>query len=155
MSRVLILAFGNPLRSDDGVAWHAARALEGKFPESAVGIVCLHQLAPELAETVSRAERVIFVDAATAGNDNAGSVQAKEIHADDASSSRSASFSHSFSPSGLLGLALHLYGAAPRAFCVTMTGSRFDHGESLSPAVAAALPDFISRLELLIQSALG
>src|ERR1700758_3673560 len=66
LPRALIIAYGNPLRSDDGVAWRAAEALRQKFSPAEVEIACLHQLAPELAETVSRFACVIFVDAASA-----------------------------------------------------------------------------------------
>ena len=40
MPSVLIIAYGNPLRSDDGLAWHAAKAIEGKFGSSEVEILC-------------------------------------------------------------------------------------------------------------------
>ena len=63
-ARVLIIAYGNPLRCDDGVAWRAAEALEGKFPSEQVEILRLHQLAPELADAVRQRELVLFVDAA-------------------------------------------------------------------------------------------
>ena len=68
MPRVLIVAYGNPLRSDDGVAWSAADELEKKFPGGNVEILRAHQLAPELADAVSRFEGVIFIDAATASD---------------------------------------------------------------------------------------
>ena len=70
MARVLIVAYGNPMRSDDGLAWHAADKLEGKYSPSEVEILRVHQLAPELAENVSRSEAVIFVDAAMADGAN-------------------------------------------------------------------------------------
>jgi hypothetical protein len=37
-------------------------------------------------------------------------------------------------------MAAELYGAAPRAYGATLLGKNFDHGESLSSDVAAALP---------------
>ena len=155
MPHVLILAYGNPLRSDDGVAWHAAEALEGRFPPSEVEILRTHQLAPELAENVSHTRCTIFVDAAAAkdaGNGHAGQIEVQEIHSDGLSSAPPVSFSHSLSPDHMLGLASRLYGAVPRAFCVTMTGGNFDHGESLSPPVLAALPTLIAHIEQIVQS---
>ena len=61
--RVLVIAYGNPIRSDDGVAWHAAEEIRRKL-ESLVEVICVHQLTPELAEEISRVSTVIFVDAA-------------------------------------------------------------------------------------------
>jgi hydrogenase maturation protease len=145
MPRVLILAYGNPLRSDDGLAWRATDALEGKFPATEVEILRLHQLAPELAETVRHCSAVIFVDAAEGGTP--GEVRCEELR-DTAAETR---FSHQLSPQAVLALARQLYDATPRAFCVTMTGQSFDHGETVSPAVAAALPHLIARIEALVR----
>ena len=63
MARVLILGCGNPLRGDDGVGWHAAERLLKRSAELDATIKSCHQLTPELAEPVSKAERVIFIDA--------------------------------------------------------------------------------------------
>jgi hypothetical protein len=38
---------------------------------------------------------------------------------------------------------------------VTLTGECFDHGESLSPVVAAALPALVTRIEALVQQFLS
>ena len=155
MPAVLIVAYGNPLRGDDGVAWRAADALGGKFPESRVDILCLHQLAPELAETASRFERVIFVDAASKQTGEPGKIRVEQIRADDIARHQGAAFGHSLSPAAVLALAANLYGAKLQAFSVTVTGRNFGHGEGLSPSVTAALPDLISRIEFLVQSALS
>lgn len=140
MPRVLIVAYGNPLRSDDGVAWRAADALEGKLPDSEVEILEMHQLAPELAENLSRVEAVIFVDASEKGEPG-------EIHCEELSPTSEAPFAHQLSPGAVLLLARQVYGAGPRAFSLTLTGECFDHGEALSPAVVAALPGLVARIE--------
>jgi hydrogenase maturation protease len=151
MPRILIVAYGNPLRCDDGIAWRAADALEGKFAAAEVEILRLHQLAPELAETVSRFGAVIFVDAAARSDTSAGEVGCEEIFPS-ASENR---FTHQLSPHTVLSLAAQLYGACPRAFCVTSTGLCFEHGDSLSPEVAASLPGLVSRIEALVRKFLG
>ena len=147
MPRALILAYGNPLRSDDGVAWRAAEALRQKFPPGEIEVACRHQLAPELAETVSRFQRVIFVDAASSPQGFPGEVRVEDLGRK--GSTDSATYSHTLSPHAVLRLAETLYGATPRAWSVTVTGQNFDHGEELSPAVAAALPDLVARIEEL------
>ncbi len=150
MPRVLIIAYGNPLRSDDGVAWRAADAVEGKFPASELELTRVHQLAPELAETVSRFEAVIFVDAAE-GKGNPGEVRCEEV----SPAAGEARFSHQLSPRAVLGLAKTLYGTSLNAFSVTLTGQSFEHGEALSPAVVAALPGLIERIVTLAQQFLA
>ena len=151
-SAVLILAYGNPLRGDDGVAWRAADALQDKFPETQVEIRCLHQLTPELAETVSRFACVIFVDAASPQAGKPGEIRVEELLTETITGT---AVGHSLSAGSLLALAASLYGAKPRAFSVTVTGEDFGHRDRLSPVVAAAVPDLIRRVESLARSALS
>jgi hydrogenase maturation protease len=153
MARILIVAYGNPLRCDDGLAWRAADELEKRFCGSDFEILRTHQLAPELAETVSRFETVIFVDAASANGTESspGDVRSAAV----TTSGETPRFSHQLSPGAVLALAAQLFGAAPRAFSVTLTGQCFDHGESLSPTVEAAIPALVVRVEELVRSALA
>jgi hydrogenase maturation protease len=102
---------------------------------------------------VSRFETVIFVDAAlTEGtNGSPGEVRSNAVVA----SHESPRFSHQLSPGAVLALAAQLFGRAPRAFSVTLTGQCFDHGESLSPMVEAAIPALVARIEALVRSAVA
>jgi hydrogenase maturation protease len=144
---LLIVAYGNPLRSDDGVAWQAAAALQEKFNSQEAEILTLHQLGPEVAESASRSECVIFVDAA-AGPGRPGEIQTKEVLSSDTDTETSA-FCHAMSPSHVLALAAQLYQRRPRAFSVSVVGENFNHGESLSAAVKVALPALLARIEQL------
>jgi len=145
-----MIAYGNPMRSDDGIAWRAADALALKVSELDVEILRLHQLTPELAETVSHFGIVIFVDAASCDGSEGkpGTIRVEEIRG---GTSEPAHFSHVLSPTKILDLALQLYNASPRAFVITMAGENFDHGDSLSPAAAEALPELVARIEHLIK----
>jgi hydrogenase maturation protease len=152
MARVLIVAYGNPLRSDDGVAWRAADSLEGKLASSNVEILRTHQLTPEVAEISSRVEAVIFVDAASKdGASRPGEIREAPI----VPIKETPSFSHHLSPGAVMALTRDLYGASPHASSVTLTGQCFDHGESLSPVIAATLPAFVARIEGLVQQLLS
>jgi hydrogenase maturation protease len=149
MPTVLIVAYGNPMRSDDGVAWHAADALASKFPESYIEILRLHQLTPELADTARNFRCVIFVDAASCDDplNKPGAIWVAEIRG----AAEPARFSHVLSPQKVLDLAVQLYGASPRAFVITVAGDNFNHGNSLSPAVAAALPELLAQISVLVK----
>jgi hydrogenase maturation protease len=150
MPTVLIVAYGNPMRCDDGVAWRAAEILNTKFQPPDVEILCLHQLTPELADTVRNFRTVIFVDAASCdgSRDKPGTIRVEEIRG---GRSEPARFSHVLSPKRVLDLALQLYGAGATAFVVTVAGENFGHGDSLSALVAAALPELIAKIERLIK----
>lgn len=150
MPRILIIAYGNPLRSDDGVAWRAAEALRKRFSADEIEIHCVHQLAPELAESVSQFPGVIFVDAASAPASHPGEINVETLGGNDVRESTT-HFPHALSPRAVVRLAETLYGAKPQAFSVTVTGQNFDHGEALSPAVASALQNLVTRIALLVR----
>lgn len=148
MIRILILAYGNPLRGDDGVAWRAAEELSVKFTAPELEIVCVHQLTPEMAEKVSWADAVIFLDASEDGEP--GEVRCKPL----LEPFGDVRFSHQLSPVAILALSKQLYGASPLAYSVTLTGQCFDHGDTLSSAAAAALPLLIGRIQALVHQLL-
>lgn len=133
MARILILAYGNPLRSDDGLGWRAAEAL---LEESAAGmeIRTCHQLLPEVAEPVSRADTIFFIDATRDGEP--GEVRCMPVTPE----KDAGRFTHQLSPAGILALSAELYGHVPKAFLMSICGDSFDLGEKLSPVVAASLP---------------
>jgi hydrogenase maturation protease len=134
---VLVIAWGNPLREDDAVAWHVLEGLRSLKPRPGLPALHLrhaHQLTPEMAECVSRARGVVFVDARRDGVP--GEVRCEEI----APSAGSNPLAHSLSPQALLLYAEQLYGRAPRAVVLSIAGERFGMGEALSPAVRHAVP---------------
>jgi len=137
MAGTLIIGYGNPLRGDDGLGWHAAARLEEALRGRGVRILKHHQLLPELAEPVSEADRVIFVDAAV--GENPGEMEEQAV----LPGRQGSSFSHEFDPPGLLRFAEKIYGRCPEATMFTVTGARFGYEEGLSPAVEKALPELI------------
>lgn len=146
MEHVLVIAYGNPLRSDDGVAWQAANELRRDLPWAA-RIICAHQLTPEVAEDVSRADLVIFLDASSTGKP--GTVRCQAVSA----RSRKPCFSHHLAPADLLGWCHRLYSAKPRAFLISVDGERFDYGQGLSVRALNAVPLVVERVSKLIDHA--
>lgn len=126
---VLVLAIGNPLREDDGAAWEIA----GKIRKDNLDVRLVRQLVPELAQDVSRAEAVLFIDAREGGEP--GSVHLAPVKP----ASDRLGLTHTVSPRALLFYAETLYGRTPRAHLLTVTGERFGHGEELSPRVQEAV----------------
>jgi hydrogenase maturation protease len=134
---VLVIAWGNPLREDDGVGWHVLEALRAARPRPGGHVFRLrhaHQLTPELAEPVSHAAGVVFVDARRDGTP--GTVRCEPV----APSAGSNPLAHTLGPSGLLLLAEQRYGRAPRAVVISVTGACFAFGEGISPCVRRAIP---------------
>ena len=144
MARVLILGYGNPLRSDDGLGWQVAVQLFRANRSADVEVLPCHQLTPELAETISKAATVLFIDCTKLGVP--GEFRCEEIHWQ----TGSISFTHDLSPSALLDLAAQLFGSCPRAFLLTICGECFATGEALSPAVSREIPKLKERVSELI-----
>ncbi|MGC9951301.1 MAG: hydrogenase maturation protease [Bryobacteraceae bacterium] len=114
---VVVIGYGNSLRGDDGAGPFVANHIPG-------AIAC-HQLTPELAEPISKADRVIFVDA------HAG-VPAGQISIRPVAPCPS-SLLHRCDPATLLAWSQQLYGRAPEAILIGIGAGSFDLGEGLSP----------------------
>src|SRR5437762_2384590 len=106
---LLVIGYGNTLRCDDGAGIKAAEAVAAlNLP--GVSVITRHQLVPELAEPISQAHAVVFVDAnAKAAAD---SPQFSEIQPEDSGQI----FDHAANPRSLLGLTRRLFGLAPQAW---------------------------------------
>jgi hydrogenase maturation protease len=146
MIRALILACGNSLRGDDAAALHVARELRSGLCEPETAIHSSTQWTPELAETISEVDVVIFVDASAVLPP--GAVQIRKVSPiPDAPGS----FSHRSSPSGLLALAKRLYAVIPSsAFLITIGAQSFELSEKLSEPVRLAIPEVIDRIKAIL-----
>jgi hydrogenase maturation protease len=150
VTEILVIGCGNPLRADDGVGRYAAERLEElEIP----GVRCIpcHQLTVELCEPVSRAGRVVFIDAREGGP---GELEVREIPPAGAET-EAGSFSHHLDASRLLAMAEVLYGRAPGAVEITVGGLDFGYREALSPEVAARLPELVERVREMARGAEG
>ena len=135
---VLVVGYGNPLRGDDGIGWHAARLLATDPRLADARVLAQHQLVPELAVDVSRASLVVLVDAAAEGDP--GSVRVRKV---EPRPPAPATWSHHLDPQTLAGLAEALYGARPPMVLVSVSAGSFAEGDGLSSALERALPEVV------------
>lgn len=145
MPRILIIAFGNPLRGDDGVAWHVADLLHERLSSDEVQILSVHQLTPELAECVSQAGGAIFLDARQ--NGKPGYVSWTRV----VQRPGNIYGTHMLTPAQLVALSYALYRNRTDAYEVSVTGESFAHGEALSDNVKCSLPQMIVLVDRLTQ----
>ncbi len=145
IARVLIIGFGNPSRSDDGLGWHVARQLARDLSASDVRVIAAQQLTPEMAEFASRAETLLFIDASRQGQP--GSLRCQPV----SSATSPSGYSHDLSPAVILELAQELYGYSPPAHLLTITGANFETGESLSPTVLASIPALLAQVANIVK----
>ena len=137
--RTLIIGCGNPLRGDDGAGWEVASRLAATIPKEAAHIMTVHQLTPELAEPVSEAELVIFIDAAD--GENCGTWRCDEVKLSPMSGN---SLGHHFDVSALLAYSQAIFHSSPQAFVVSVAAKSFEFQDNLTPAVEALLPDVVN-----------
>lgn len=136
--RLLIIGYGNPLRSDDGIGGLIAKELAQLIGGSAT-VLTAHQLTPELAQPISEADLVIFIDACYEGAP--GSWQCESIRAAPAPSQ---TFAHHLTPPTLLIYTRAVFNVEPFALLVSVAGGSFEYGQNLSPGVAAVMPEIVS-----------
>jgi hydrogenase maturation protease len=136
----LIIGYGNRLRSDDGVGFRAAELLGERSVNADVQILAVPQLTPELVEPISRAQRVIFIDAAAEGPP--GEIRQRTL----AASAAGAAFTHQMTPEALLAGAVALYGTSPSGVLYSICGESFVLGEQLTPAVERAVIELVEEL---------
>lgn len=161
MKHVLVAGFGNLYRRDDGVARFVVNTLFERLDRPAldpmddgfedmghpVDAVLLHQLVPELAETLVDYDLVIFVDAHVATIPEAIHEERIDV------SFRTPFVSHNTHPSTVLALTQQLHGRTPDAVLLSLLGHDFDFGEGLSPETAALVVPAVDRILALVQEA--
>ncbi len=103
--------------------------------------MAVHQLTPELMLAISRAQRVIFIDAAAEGLP--GEIRRQEL----AAHSAPAAFTHEAGPASLLAGAAALYGSTVSGVLYTIAGETFAFGEQLTPVVERSLATLLAMIE--------
>ncbi len=135
---VLVIGYGNILRRDDGVGWAAARRLADQLPADLALVLAVPQLLPELADRISRALLVIFIDADA--QLAPGQMKKRVLRPRKRSSQP---IVHHQTPAEMLRLAHHVYQRSPRALLYSVGGSNFSFGCSLSAPVRSALRNVV------------
>ena len=148
--RFLIIGYGNELRGDDAagprVAMHIA-----KWELEDVKTLSVHQLTPDLASDVARADYAIFVDAC-GGDHCSRTVQLEPIVGDCIPSSLPHNTTHHGNPWTLLNLAETIYGHSPQGWLLQIPTERFDFGAGLSSTAQSGCDSAIRTIERFLQN---
>ena len=149
MTSALLLACGNPLRGDDGFGgWVASRAQE-QFDSSQLDVMASRQFTPEMAEPISTADTVIFLDCSATSEP--GQIS---LHPVEATTKPARIMTHHMSPESLLWMSHELYGRVPRvAYLITVGGASFKMEERLSDAIRGAVPAVLTMVKEIVDSA--
>lgn len=143
---ILVVGYGNLLRQDDGIGQHIANTIAAwNLPQ--VKAMAVHQLTPELAEWLLKAEIAIFVDAYPMTTSQDLCIQPLELAESGMTSG------HSCDPQSLLALTQAVYGYHPRSWWVMVPGVNFELGEALSPIADQGIQTALQQIDQLIQAA--
>jgi hydrogenase maturation protease len=145
---VLVVGYGNALRGDDGVGWHAAGRLAADPRLAGAQVLARHQLTPELAADVAAASLVVLVDAGADGG-APGSVSVRAVRPRPDRSPPA--WSHHLDPAALAGLAGALYQTVPPMVLVSIAGACFDGGDRLSPPLQETLPKVVDTVARVVE----
>lgn len=113
----LLVAAGNTLRRDDGVA----HAVAGAFEDA----LHVHQLNPELAAEIAACDNVVFLDAAIDADD----VTVEPVGPDEGSEP----LTHASTPARVAALSRELFGFKGTAWVCRLPVEDMSAGEGLSP----------------------
>lgn len=129
--KVLVIGYGNRSRNDDGAGWFVIDQLR-ELVLPGVELMAAHQLEVDLIETVSRFDRVIFVDAALP------EVAPCATHTVVEPALESHAVSHYLTPADMLALSRVLYGSEPHGVLFQIPAYDLSFGERLSARTETA-----------------
>lgn len=153
---ILIIAFGNELREDDGAGLVLAEAMENAWRAQGAPVrrIAVQQLTPELALEIAapEVEAMVLVDTRLATANGSGDVAVAALSA---APTALPVVGHHLQPAVLLAYAAAVrQGPLPPSWLVTVPGIAFGHGYGLSPgtqgAISRALRDAASDLSRLM-----
>jgi hydrogenase maturation protease len=139
---ILLIAYGNSLRRDDGAGLLLAELLEKSWRLGNWGVqrISVCQLTPELAEFIAaeRVAAVVFFDSrGTTGKQGKHGVEVHRL----ALRSSSPSLGHHCNPETMMLYARWLHGKRVPCWQVTVPGRDFAHGEGLSTMAQEAIAE--------------
>ncbi len=147
--RLLVIGYGNALRGDDSAGPLAAEAIAA-LDIPGVTVEVRHQLVPELAEPISRASQVVFIDAASGlGHSEEEPLQAHALDPMAVGGTESSFLGHYQDPASLVALAGRLFGRHPRALLMTIAARSFELGAAPSAACARGIELAVERVTTL------
>ena len=140
-SPLLVIGYGNTLRSDDGVGPRVAEAVAALALPGVRTLTC-QQLSPEHADPISQADTVIFVDAAV---DAPNEVQLRPLEPKDSTQL----MAHAADPRTMLALARDVFGHTPKAWWLTIPAVTMEFSETLSPEAERGCAEAVDKIQAL------
>ncbi|NEP87655.1 MAG: hypothetical protein F6K18_12990 [Okeania sp. SIO2C2] len=163
MTEILVIGYGNTLRSDDGAGQRVAE-LVAEWEFQNIRSLPVHQLTPELAEPISQAELVIFVDVYPATSEQG--LQVYQLCAPHTSpsphpphtqlergrveQSQRLNIGHTGEPRSLLALSQFVYKNVPPSWWILIPAVNFEFGENFSSQTTQGITDALTQIQQIV-----
>jgi hydrogenase maturation protease len=141
----LIIGYGNTLRSDDGAGQIVANQI-ARWNLPNVRSLAVHQLTPELAEDLTNADIVIFIDAIFSSKQNLEPIKIKMLECDN----KYLNLGHTENPRSLLCLSKIIYNKIPKAYWILIPAINFEFGEKISDITKKGIKQSLEKIESII-----
>lgn len=138
----LVIGYGNTLRSDDGAGPRVAEAVAAMNYPGVRALIC-PLLTPELADPISQARAVLFVDAAV---DAPREVRLRQLEPAESGQI----MTHAVDPGALLALARDVFGRAPEAWWLTIPAVKFDFSSEFSPEAEQGIAGALEKIRAIL-----
>jgi len=123
-----IIGYGNPQRRDDGIGPYIVNRLQPLFKHRKdVHLLALHQLEPDIIDTLKTADMLVFVDASVASL-----TEGRDWVEVQPELNTMPFLIHQVAPAFISGLLQCLYHRHPKAWMVSVEGVDFSFGNGLS-----------------------
>ncbi|MFB2937399.1 hydrogenase maturation protease [Aerosakkonemataceae cyanobacterium BLCC-F154] len=140
----IVIGYGNDLRGDDGIGPRVAKEVE-TWGVPNVKSLALHQLTPEIAETIKDVYGVIFVDACKLPD--VKEVQVLTVEPEEMGKT----MTHHIDPRSLLALSQNLYNHHPHAWCINVPAVNFEMGETLSSVAEQGVSEALEEIDFILR----
>jgi hydrogenase maturation protease len=139
-----VVGLGNPWRGDDAAGLHAARALRGRLP-AAVEVLEESGEPTALLERFAGADALWLLDAVRSGSPP-GTIHRLDATREELPASLFSASTHHLGLAEAVELGRALGRLPSRLLVYGVEGERFEPGEQLTPAVAAAVGELVRRV---------
>jgi hydrogenase maturation protease len=154
----LVIGLGNPILGDDGVGWRVVEAVQARLAEPLVAVECLSLGGLSLMERLIGYKRAVIVDALHHAAGVVGQVSCFPLSCLSEPRGGHMTAAHDTTLQTALRLGRAMGAVLPENIMVVgiKTERVYDFSETLSPAVAAAVPLAAGRvLDLLVMWKVG
>ncbi|MCF6366730.1 MAG: hydrogenase maturation protease [Bacteroidales bacterium] len=138
--KTMIFGIGNSARQDDGLGWAFLDEIE-KTSKFKGELHYRYQLNIEDAETVSKAEQILFVDA------NSETLKDSCVFEECKLNGEITFTTHALDPGAILALCKDVYDKQPKAYVLRIRGFGWDLGEGLSTQGKQNLKDALKLMK--------